>query len=72
MVQARGTWQGSVVTTLECRRRQIGAPVLARGRAHQHLHRHFAWLAAAQWLWMSREMGPEVLRTSVLVLLRYV
>jgi hypothetical protein len=45
---------GSVLTSLACQRRQIGAPVVARGRAHQDSHRHLACRGRLQWVWMSR------------------
>ena len=46
-----------------CLPRQIGAPVVARGRAHQHAHRHLVCCGRPQWVWMSREVSPEVAST---------
>ena len=44
-------------TSWECRRWQIGAVVVAHGRAHQHLFRHLACLASRNGWQMSREVG---------------
>jgi hypothetical protein len=61
-----------LATSAACLPRQIGAPVVARGRAHQHAHRHLVCCGRPQWVWMSREVSPEVPDTSVLLFLRYV
>jgi hypothetical protein len=60
-----------VLTSRACRRRQIGAPVVARGRAHQHDHGHLASLRPRPAVAVDeREVGP-VVGTSVHVLVLY-